>query len=108
MRAFAVAAALFIAGAQASPTLDSRDVQYGCYFKGKILTKDYYVGVGSDIDIRDTKGVKRHIHCQTTSEQIVRNVFAKCTVDNEEPIGISADANDKYAIDCPVLERAKH
>ncbi|KAK1452504.1 hypothetical protein CCUS01_10982 [Colletotrichum cuscutae] len=77
MRAFTVAAALLVAGAQAAPALESRQIIYGC-------------------------GKSYHIDCGTTSGQIVPNIFAKCTVDGKKPDGITANESDKNAINCPI------
>ncbi|KAK0375947.1 hypothetical protein CLIM01_06685 [Colletotrichum limetticola] len=94
MRAFTVAAALLVAGAQAAPALESRQIIYGCYFSGDGVVNQY-VSVGHDIDVTGTSGKSYHIDCGTTSGQIVPNVFAKCTVDGKKPDGITANESDK-------------
>ncbi|KAK1671360.1 hypothetical protein BDP55DRAFT_771843 [Colletotrichum godetiae] len=101
MRAFTVAAALLIAGAQAAPALESRQDVYGCYFSGDGINNQY-VSVGHDIDVTDASGNTRNLDCGTTSQQLVPNVFAKCTVDKKQPAGITANESDKNAINCPV------
>ncbi|KAK1469121.1 hypothetical protein CMEL01_00888 [Colletotrichum melonis] len=101
MRAFTVAAALLVAGAQAAPALESRQIIYGCYFSGDGVVNQY-VSVGHDIDVTGTSGKSYHIDCGTTSGQIVPNVFAKCTVDGKKPDGITANESDKNAINCPI------
>ncbi|KAJ0295789.1 hypothetical protein COL5a_009082 [Colletotrichum fioriniae] len=94
MRAFTVAAALLVAGAQAAPALESRQIIYGCYFSGDGIVNQY-VSVGHDIDVTGTSGKSYHIDCGTTSGQIVPDVFAKCTVDGKKPDGITANESDK-------------
>ncbi|KAK1709424.1 hypothetical protein CaCOL14_005528 [Colletotrichum acutatum] len=101
MRAFTVAAALLVAGVQAAPALESRQIIYGCYFSGDGVVNQY-VSVGHDIDVTGTSGKSYHIDCGTTSGQIVPNVFAKCTVDGKQPAGITANESDKNAINCPI------
>ncbi|KAI3538234.1 hypothetical protein CABS03_06480 [Colletotrichum abscissum] len=103
MRAFTIAAALLVAGAQAAPALESRQIIYGCdsYFSGDGVVNQY-VSVGHDIDVTGTSGKSYHIDCGTTSGQIVPNVFAKCTVDGKKPDGITANESDKNAINCPI------
>ncbi|EXF78111.1 hypothetical protein CFIO01_04456 [Colletotrichum fioriniae PJ7] len=101
MRAFTVAAALLVAGAQAAPALESRQIIYGCYFSGDGIVNQY-VSVGHDIDVTGTSGKSYHIDCGTTSGQIVPDVFAKCTVDGKKPDGITANESDKNAINCPI------
>ncbi|KAK1715986.1 hypothetical protein BDP67DRAFT_488444 [Colletotrichum lupini] len=101
MRAFTIAAALLVAGAQAAPALESRQIIYGCYFSGDGVVNQY-VSVGHDIDVTGTSGKSYHIDCGTTSGQIVPNVFAKCTVDDKKPDGITANESDKNAINCPI------
>ncbi|KAK1543253.1 hypothetical protein CPAR01_03886 [Colletotrichum paranaense] len=114
MRAFTVAAALLVAGAQAAPALESRQIIYGwgsnsctgltvidSYFSGDGVVNQY-VSVGHDIDVTGTSGKSYHIDCGTTSGQIVPNVFAKCTVDGKKPDGITANESDKNAINCPI------
>ncbi|KAF4785124.1 hypothetical protein HER10_EVM0002909 [Colletotrichum scovillei] len=94
MRAFTVAAAILVAGAQAAPALEP-------YFSGDGVVSQY-VSVGHDIDVTGTSGKSYHIDCGTTSGQIVPNVFAKCTVDGKKPDGITANESDKNAINCPI------
>ncbi|KAK1530899.1 uncharacterized protein CCOS01_06002 [Colletotrichum costaricense] len=101
MRAFTIAAALLVAGAQAAPALESRQIIYGCYFSGDGVVNQY-VSVGHDIDVTGTSGKSYHIDCGTTSGQIVPNIFAKCTVDGKKPDGITANESDKNAINCPI------
>ncbi|KAF4779305.1 hypothetical protein HER10_EVM0002675 [Colletotrichum scovillei] len=69
MRAFTVAAALLVAGAQAAPALESRQVIYGCYFSGEGINNQY-VSVGHDIDVTDANGNTRNLDCGTTSSSL--------------------------------------
>ncbi|KAG7055222.1 hypothetical protein JMJ77_0007687 [Colletotrichum scovillei] len=113
MRAFTVAAAILVAGAQAAPALEPPghlwmgfQPLYGLtvidsYFSGDGVVSQY-VSVGHDIDVTGTSGKSYHIDCGTTSGQIVPNVFAKCTVDGKKPDGITANESDKNAINCPI------
>ncbi|KAK1654522.1 hypothetical protein BDP81DRAFT_445335 [Colletotrichum phormii] len=101
MRTFTVAAALLVAGAQAAPALESRQIIYGCYFSGDGVANQY-VSVGHDSKVTGTSGKTYLIDCGTTSGQIVPNVFAKCTVDGKQPDGITANKSDKNAINCPI------
>ncbi|KAK1980736.1 hypothetical protein LZ30DRAFT_722282 [Colletotrichum cereale] len=93
--------ALLAAGAQTAPALESREVVYGCYFNGQGIVNQY-VSVGHDIDVTGTGGKTFTLDCGTTSQQLVPNVFAKCTVNGKQPAGITANQGDKNAINCPV------
>lgn len=89
MRSFtAVAAALLLAGVQAAPALESRQIIYGCYFNGDGIVNQY-VSVGHDIDVTSPSGKIWHLDCGTTSTQLVKGVFAKCTVNDKQPAGIT-------------------
>ncbi|OHW98649.1 hypothetical protein CSPAE12_02637 [Colletotrichum incanum] len=102
MHAFAtVAAALLLGAAQAAPAPESRQIIYGCYFTGDGIVNQY-VSVGHDIDVPGTSGKTWNLDCGTTSTQLVPNVFAKCTVNKKQPSGITANENDKNAINCPI------
>ncbi|GJC89185.1 hypothetical protein ColLi_12023 [Colletotrichum liriopes] len=95
MHAFiTVAAALLLAGVQAAPALESRQIIYGCYFTGDGIVNQY-VSVGHDIDVPGASGKIWNLDCGTTSTQLVPNVFAKCAVNKEEPFGITANKDDK-------------
>ncbi|KAL0942361.1 uncharacterized protein CTRU02_200247 [Colletotrichum truncatum] len=100
MRSFTtVAAALLFVGAQAAPAVESRQIVYGCYFNGDGIANQY-VTVGSDIDITGKSGKVWTLDCGTTSEQIVKGVFAKCTVNGKQPFGITGF--DAANINCPI------
>ncbi|GKT49031.1 uncharacterized protein ColSpa_09212 [Colletotrichum spaethianum] len=102
MRSFtAIAAALLVVGVQAAPTLESRQIIYGCYFTGDGIVNQY-VSVGHDIDVTGATDKTWTLDCGTTSEQLVPNVFAKCTVNGKQPFNVTANANDKNAINCPI------
>ncbi|KAK6216539.1 hypothetical protein QIS74_06653 [Colletotrichum tabaci] len=102
MHAFTtIAAALLVAGAQAAPALESRQIIYGCYFTGDGIV-DQYVSVGHDIDVTGASGKTWNLDCGTTSQQLVPNVFAKCDVNKKQPFGITANAKDVNAINCPI------
>lgn len=64
------------------------------YFSGEGINNQY-VSVGHDIDVTDANGNTRNLDCGTTSQQLVPNVFAKCTVDKKQPAGITANESDK-------------
>ncbi|TQN63588.1 hypothetical protein CSHISOI_11827, partial [Colletotrichum shisoi] len=104
MHAFTtLAAALLVAGAQAAPALESRQIIYGwrSYFTGDGIV-DQYVSVGHDIDVTGASGKTWNLDCGTTSQQLVPNVFAKCDVNNKQPSGITANAKDvKYRHQLP-------
>ncbi|KAK2004229.1 hypothetical protein LX36DRAFT_696368 [Colletotrichum falcatum] len=92
---------LLAAGAQAAPALEGRQTIYGCYFTGDGIVNQQ-VTVGHDIDVVGTSGKTYTLDCGTTSQQIVPNVFAKCTVNGKQPAGITANSQDKNAINCPI------
>ncbi|WYZ41727.1 hypothetical protein EsH8_V_000622 [Colletotrichum jinshuiense] len=93
-------AALLLAGAQAAPVVESRQIIYGCYFTGDGIVNQY-VSVGHDIDVTGTSK-SWHLDCGTTSDQIIKDVYAKCTVDGKTPAGITANESDVNAISCPI------
>ncbi|KAK2065595.1 hypothetical protein LY76DRAFT_586318 [Colletotrichum caudatum] len=93
--------ALLAACSQAAAFPESRQIVYGCYFNGQGIVNQY-VSVGHDIDVTGNGGKTFTLDCGTTSEQLVPNVFAKCTVNGKQPAGITASTQDKNAINCPV------
>ncbi|OLN85548.1 hypothetical protein CCHL11_05808 [Colletotrichum chlorophyti] len=102
MHAFTtIAAALLLAGVQAAPVVETRQVIYGCYFSGDGIV-DRYISVGHDEDVPGQSGKVYHLDCGTTSSPRVGEIFAKCTVDDKEPFGITANASDKNGINCPI------
>ncbi|KAF6784598.1 hypothetical protein CSOJ01_15729 [Colletotrichum sojae] len=102
MRSFsAVAAALLFAGAQAAPAVESRQVIYGCYFNGDGIVNQY-VSVGHDIDVTSPSGKTWHLDCGTTSVPIIKDVFAKCTVNKKQPAGVTGVDSENRNINCPI------
>ncbi|KAF9882207.1 hypothetical protein CkaCkLH20_00243 [Colletotrichum karsti] len=93
-------AAILLAGGQAAPAVESRQVIYGCYFNGDGIANQY-VSVGHDIDAPGKSGKTWHLDCGTTSVPIIKDVFAKCTVDGKQPFGITG-VDSAYVFRAPI------
>ncbi|KAK1566273.1 uncharacterized protein LY79DRAFT_492229, partial [Colletotrichum navitas] len=54
-----------------------------------------HVSIGHDIDIAGAGGKTYNLDSGTISQQLVPDVFVKCTVNGMQPADITADTHDK-------------